>query len=153
MPADTHDLRQLRGILRLRTMRREQAEGIHQRSREALGQMSRLLEQALQLQRAALVHLGQCHSAGTVLDPAQHEQRLLAQQAGQLLIDERRDAVTKAIATQEQALTDLLAAKVAEDVAVKACERMAGVVRQETEQRERLDIFDSWQPREPFHGL
>lgn len=153
MPDNAHDLRQLRGVLRLRALRREQAERAHERSREALAQVRRLLEQDLAQQRAALAHLGQCHSAGALLDPALHGQRLLAQQAGQLLIDERRQAVTEALSVQEQALAELLAAQVAENVALKACERMAGVLRQKAEQHERLDIFDSWQPRGQLHGL
>lgn len=153
MPASAHDLRQLRGVLRLREMRREQAEQAHERSREALGQARRLLEQDLELQRSSLAVLGQHQGAGVLLDPAQHEQRLLAQQAGQLRIDERRQAVAEALAIHEQALAALLAAKVAEDVAAKACERMASALRQDAEQREMLDIFDSWQPREQPHGL
>ena len=153
MPASAHDLRQLRGVLRLREMRREQAEQVHEHSREALGQARRLLEQDLELQRTTLALLGQRQGAGVLLDPAQHEQRLLAQQAGQLRIDERRQAVAEALAMQEQTLAELLAAKVAEDVAAKACERMTGALRQDAEQREMLDIFDSWQPREQRHGL
>jgi len=153
MPASAHDLRQLRGLLRLREMHREQAERTHEGAREALRQARQHLEQDLELQRAALAHLGQRQGAGLLLDPAQHEQRLLAQQAGQARIDQRRRSVAEALALQEQALAGLLAAKVAEDVADKACERMTTALQQHAEQRERLDIFDSGQPREQQHGL
>lgn len=153
MPASAHDLRQLRGVLRLRAMHREQAEQAHERSREALRQARQLLEQDLELQRAALAHLGQRQGAGVLLDPAQHEQRLLAQQAGQVHIEGLRRSVADALAVQEQARAALLAAKVAEDVADKACERMAKALHQDAERREMLDIFDSWQPREQSHGL
>lgn len=153
MPANAHDLRQLRGVLRLRQIRCEQAERIHEHSRKALDQSQRLLELALRQQRATLARLGERQCAGALLDPAQHEQRLLAQQAGQLHIDDRRHATAEALAAQEQALADLLAAKVAEEVATKAFERLATALRQHTEQRERLDIFDSWLPRKQPHGL
>ena len=153
MQRDPRVLRQLNAVLDLRDMQREQAERTHERCREALGDARRRLDDDLSVYHEVLHRLGEQSRAGALLDPSQHEQRLLGQQAAQAHLESRRQAVAEAHDHQQQALAALLACKVRQDVAAKACEKLGDAVRLDALRQEMIDVFDSGLARENAHGL
>ncbi|MFD2642012.1 hypothetical protein [Pseudomonas japonica] len=153
MQPDPRTLHQLQAARRLRVMQREKADRLHERSREALRQAQERFDLEQADYHEILERLGQHARAGARFDPAQHEQRLLAQQAAHARIEARRRDLVEAQTVQQQALAELLKCKVNQDVADKACQRIAEALRQVREHRESIDVFDSQQARRAAHGL
>ncbi|MHA6194744.1 hypothetical protein ACX3YG_10280 [Pseudomonas wadenswilerensis] len=153
MQPDPHTLRQLQAARRLRVMQREKADRVHEASRETLRQAQALFDREQADYQEVLERLGQHARIGALFDPAQHEQRLLGQRGAHARIETRRQALVEARAAQQQALAELLKCKVNEDVADKACQRIADALRQVREHRENIDVFDSQQARRAAHGL
>lgn len=153
MQPDARMLRQLQAVLRLRVMQREQAESAHERSRENQRQAQRLLDDEQADYREVLQQLGSKAGIGLLLDPSQHEQRLLAQQAAHQQIETRQRLLTEASSEQQQALAALLKCKVAEDVAEKARGRVAEALRAAQLQRDSIDVADAQQARGNQHGF
>lgn len=153
MQPDARTLRQLQAVLRLRVMQREQAESTHERSRESQRQAQRLLDDEQADYREVLQQLGSKAGIGLLLDPSQHEQRLLAQQAAHQQIETRQRLLAEASSEQQQALAVLLKCKVAEDVAEKARGRVAEALRAARRQRDSIDVADAQQARENQHGF
>jgi len=79
MQDEQRKLRQLEAAIRLRAMQREKAELEHNRSRRAVVQAEHLLSEEQARYRRVQACFEALGRSGAVLDPALHEQRLLAQ--------------------------------------------------------------------------
>ncbi|MDU9030450.1 hypothetical protein [Pseudomonas mediterranea] len=137
--------RQLDAASRLRAMQREKAELAYDRSRRALAQAERLLSEEQHRYdsiQAAFDGLGR---VGAMLDPSQHEQRLLAQAAAFQRLEAAHRPVVEARHLSHGAMTQLLKCKVNEDLIEKAQGRLQVLFDKAAHEHEAIDIFDAQQ--------
>lgn len=144
--------RQLNAASRLRAMQRERAELAYNRSRRELAQAEHRLgaEQvrydSLQANHEALGRIG------VMLDPSQHEQRLLAQTAAFQRLAAAHQPVIEARSLEHVAMSQLLKCKVNEDLIDKAKDRLQVLLDKAVREYEAIDIFDAQQAQGMGNG-
>lgn len=144
--------RQLNAVSRLRAMQRERAELLYNRTRRELAEAEHRLsaEQLrydnVQANNAALGRVG------AMLDPSQHEQRLLAQAAAFQRLKGAHQTVIEARGQSCSAREQLLKCKVNEDLIDKARDRVQLLLGKAVREYEAIDIFDAQQARRVGHG-
>ncbi|NWB95796.1 hypothetical protein HX882_07850 [Pseudomonas gingeri] len=152
MQDEQRKLRQLQAAIRLRVIQREKAQSSYERSRREVLQAERLLgdEQArYQAIQAGFEALGR---SGVALDPALHEQRLLAQTAAYFQLETRHRAFGEAQHVSQAAKAQWLKCKVDEELVDKARKRVEDVLELAVLGLETIDIFDAQQARGAGHG-
>ncbi|WP_434694666.1 hypothetical protein J3P89_14935 [Pseudomonas sp. Z1-14] len=144
--------RQLNAASRLRAMQRERAELAYNRSRRELAQAEHRLSgeqgryDSVQANHEALGRIG------AMLDPAQHEQRLLAQTAAFQRLEAAHQPVVEARSLSHSAMSQLLKCKVNEDLIDKAKDRLQVLLDKAVREYEAIDIFDAQQAQGMGHG-
>ncbi|MCE0460991.1 hypothetical protein [Pseudomonas uvaldensis] len=144
--------RQLDAASRLRAMQREKAEVAYNRSLSQAAQAERLLgEEQVRYDgiRTGFEALGRI---GATLDPSQHEQRLLAQNAAFRRLEAAHQAAVEARQLSHAAMTQLLKCKVNEDLIGKAKGRLQVLLDKAVQEQEAIDIFDAQQSQGARHG-
>lgn len=144
--------RQLDAASRLRAMQRERAELAYNRSRRELAQA----EDRLSAEQLRYDSLQANHEAlgriGAMLDPSQHEQRLLAQTAAFQQLEAAYQPVIEARGLSHAAMSQLLRCKVNEDLIEKAKDRLQVLLDKAVREYESIDIFDAQQAQGMGHG-
>lgn len=132
-------LRQLQAALRLRVLQREKAEMERERKLQALRAQQTEMDGLVGQYEARMVVLRQIK----MLDPALHEQRLLAQMSMRAEIDACQKKLEVAREEHRLSLEAQMARKREEEVMHKACERVSASIRLHRDGLELIDIFDS----------
>ncbi|BBH33887.1 hypothetical protein [Pseudomonas sp. St290] len=144
--------RQLKAASRLRAMQREKAELAYNRSRRELTQA----EHRLKAEQVRYDNLQANHEAlgriGAMLDPSQHEQRLLAQTAAFQRLEAAHQPVIEARSLTHSVMSHLLQCKVNEDLIDKAKDRLQVLLDKAVRDYEAIDIFDAQQAQGMGHG-
>lgn len=132
-------LRQLQAALRLRVLQREKAEMERERKLQALRALQAEMDGLVSQYEARMAVLRQVK----VLDPALHEQRLLAQMSMRAEKDACQKRLEVAREEHRLSLEAQMVRKREEEVMRKACERVSASIRLHRDGLELIDIFDS----------
>jgi len=152
MQDEQRKLRQLEAAIRLRAMQREKAELEHNRSRRAVVQAEHLLSEEQARYRRVQACFEALGRSGAVLDPALHEQRLLAQTGAFFRLESQHRAVDQAQQLSQTAMAQLLHCKVNEDLVGKAQARVRALLGHALREQETIDIFDAQQAQGAGYG-
>jgi hypothetical protein len=133
-------------------MQREKAELAYDRSRRAVAQAERLLSEEQLRYDSVQANFELLGRIGAMLDPSQHEQRLLAQTAAFQRLEAAHRPVVEARHLSHSAMTQLLKCKVNEDLIDKAKGRLQVLFDQAAHEHETIDIFDAQQSQGAGYG-
>jgi hypothetical protein len=152
MQDEQRKLRQLAAATRLRTLQREKAAFSHAACLRSVYTAERLLEEEQQRYRQLQAMFEQQGRVGVVLDPAQYEQRLLAQSQSFTALKSRVQALGE-VQEEESACRTLLGRRTLE---VRVTEKAFNAVLHDLQcylrDQEAIDIFDAQQAQGAGHG-
>ncbi|WP_395608101.1 hypothetical protein [Pseudomonas sp. B22129] len=152
MQDEQRKLRQLAAATRLRTLQREKAALSHAACLRRVRTVERLLEQEHQRYAQLQSSFEQQGRAGVALDPAQYEQRLLAQSQGFTALKAHVQALGE-VQEEERACRALLGRRTLEvQVTEKAFNTVLQGLQGYLRDQESIDIFDAQQARGVSHG-
>ena len=152
MHDEQRKLRQLAAATRLRTLQREKAALSHAACLRRVYTAERLLEEERQRYAQLQPSFEQQGRAGVVLDPAQYEQRLLAQSQSFTALKSRVQALGE-VQEEESACRSLLGRRTIEvQVTEKAFNTVLHDLQCYLRDQESVDIFDAQQAQGAGHG-
>ncbi|MGU3305585.1 hypothetical protein ACLBW8_04870 [Pseudomonas sp. M5A4_2d] len=152
MQDEQRKLRQLAAATRLRALQREKVALSHAACLREVSAAERLLEAEQQRYGQLQSAFEQQGRPGAVLDPAQYEQRLLAQSHSFTSLQARVQALD-AMQQEERACRALLGRRTLEvQVTEKAFNAVLRDVQQSLRDQESIDIFDAQQAQGAGHG-
>ncbi|KWU52864.1 hypothetical protein [Pseudomonas palleroniana] len=152
MQDEQRKLRQLAAATRLRALQREKAASSHAACLRSVRTAERRLEEEQQRYRQLQATFEQQSRAGVALDPAQYEQRLLAQSQSFIELTSRVQALREA-QEQESACRTLLGRRTLEvQVTQKAFDTVLHDLQCYLRNQESIDIFDAQQALGASHG-
>lgn len=152
MQDEWRKLQQLEAAVRLRALQCERAERVYQRSRSQTTEAERLFSVEQQRYSAVEQCLATLGSSGMLLDPAQHEQRLLAQAGAYQALQRCHAVAAQACIHEQETKSRWLECKRAEELAEKARIRVLGVLKQYLQGQQAIDIFDAQQAQGACYG-
>ncbi len=152
MQYELRKLQQLEAAVRLRALQCEQAERLYQHNRSQATEAERLFSLEQQRYSAAEQCLVTMGRSGMLLDPAQHEQRLLAQTGAYQALQLCHAAAARARTQEQETKSEWLECKIAEELAEKARIRLLGALKHYLQGQEAIDVFDAQQAQGADYG-
>ncbi|MBX8495373.1 hypothetical protein [Pseudomonas cichorii] len=152
MQAEWRKLWQLDAAFRLRTMQREKAELAYTRCCSELARAECLLSEEKFHYNSVQARFEELGQIGVTLDPALHEQRLLAQNAAYQRLESAHQPVTDALRQLYLAKTQLLKCRKNEDLIGKAKHQLRLRLDKAMRNVEAVDIFDAQIAQGAWYG-